>query len=122
MNGKYSQEIGKQGKNYNGHQPKLIRDFYDSTAWKRTSVAYLKSRRYICEVCGDVATETHHKEKVTTTMIKEGRTDLLYGEDNLLAVCHKCHVNQHRGGRRKPRRYKVDDNGNIIANPDWSQD
>ena len=121
MAGKYSHETGRPGKKYDGHHPKIIRDFYDSGAWRKASTAYLKSRRYICEVCGDVATETHHKDRITPTMIKSGRTDLLYGEDNLLAVCHRCHTDLHRNGG-KPRRYRVDEEGNVIPNPNWTQD
>lgn len=74
------------------------RKFYASAAWVRTQAAYMESRHYICERCGDVACIVHHKKHITPKIINDPEVTLNW--DNLEALCQDCHNKEHfeRGG------------------------
>ena len=55
---------------------------------KKIRLEVLKRDEYKCKVCNKEATEIHHKDE-----IKEN-----HDANNLISVCHKCHMNQfHKG-------------------------
>jgi 5-methylcytosine-specific restriction endonuclease McrA len=90
--------------------------FYNSTTWRRTRAAFLRSRGYLCERCaakGDVvpAWIVHHREYLTPDNIKDPGVALDW--DNLEAVCQRCHNEEHHGQKREVR-YEFDEDGNII--------
>lgn len=72
--------------------------FYHSKAWKRLSRAFLLSRNYICERCGQPAEIAHHREYLTAANLLDPSISL--NPANLEALCQTCHNAEHfgRGG------------------------
>ena len=59
--------------------------FYNSTAWRRLSRAFLLSKCYICERCGKPADIAHHKMHITAANITD--PDISLNPANLEALC-----------------------------------
>jgi hypothetical protein len=73
--------------------------YYTSKAWNRLRNLYI-SLHPICEECirhGHVepATEIHHKYPFMQEKTEEARWNTLLNENNLIAVCNKCHYGFH---------------------------
>ena len=88
--------------------------FYKSQAWKRTAANYARSKGYLCELCRDqglfVPGEfVHHKIFLTDENFTDPSISL--DESNLMLVCRDHHAELHR---KKKRRYKFDELGNVI--------
>ncbi|GHU96340.1 hypothetical protein FACS1894208_10780 [Clostridia bacterium] len=87
--------------------------FYHSTAWKRLSRAFLSSKNYMCEVCGNPADLAHHVKHITPSNI--GNPTITLNADNLQAVCINCHNTIHYGaGGAVLRGLEFDENGDLI--------
>ena len=67
--------------------------FYNSTAWRRLSRAFLLSKYYICERCGKPADIAHHKTHITAANIHN--PDISLNPANLEALCIDCHNTEH---------------------------
>lgn len=67
--------------------------FYNSTAWRKTSRAYLLSQNYICERCGKPASICHHKHWLNSQNVSDPAVALSF--DNLEALCIDCHNAEH---------------------------
>jgi 5-methylcytosine-specific restriction endonuclease McrA len=94
-----------------GTPMELIR-FYQSKKWK-TVRAYIKRRdQGICQKCGGIGQEVHHKVPLT---LRNYQTELAIDPENLILLCKSCH-DAERGsqtvredvmfdeyGRMKPR-------------------
>ena len=61
-----------------------VKQFYNSTIWKRTSQQVLLEANYICAMCGDEATMTDHIISIKQDWSK--RLD----RSNLQASCKRC--------------------------------
>ena len=61
-----------------------VKQFYNSSIWKRTSQQVLLESDYVCAMCGDEATMTDHIVSVKKDWSK--RLD----RSNLQASCKKC--------------------------------
>ena len=59
--------------------------FYRSAAWRRLSRAFLLSRNYICERCGQPAEIAHHRRYLTPQNVNN--PDISLNPDNLEALC-----------------------------------
>jgi 5-methylcytosine-specific restriction endonuclease McrA len=66
---------------------------YDSRKWRRVRKAYLESKHYICERCGQPATIVHHKKYLTDSNVENA--DIAYNIENLEALCLACHNLEH---------------------------
>ena len=90
-----------------------IKSFYNSRAWKSCRESYLKSKGYVCERCGGLATMVHHREYISVS----NHTDpnILTNFDNLEALCYECHNKEHERFISKSR-YKVNADGTISIN------
>lgn len=93
----------------------IDRRFYEAPEWRRCQEAYMKKANHLCERClakglYEPAKIVHHKIHLTEeTMTPE----LMYGFDNLEALCLACHNDEH--GRSKPnRRWKFVD-GELVT-------
>ena len=87
----------------------IDRSFYNSDAWHRCKETYLKSVNGLCERClakGYIipARIVHHKEYLTEETI--GDPKIMYGFDNLEALCLECHNAEHFGSKGKKKRWK----------------
>lgn len=67
--------------------------FYKGTAWKRTRGAFMKSKHYLCERCGEPAKICHHKVYLTPKNIDDPNITLKWS--NLEALCQDCHNKEH---------------------------
>lgn len=89
--------------------------FYNSPEWHRCKNTYLASVNHLCERClakgiYEPARIVHHKIHLSEeTMIPE----LMYGFDNLEALCLACHNDEH-GRKKKTRRWKFVD-GDLVT-------
>lgn len=87
-----------------------IREFYNSTAWKRVRDAYKASKQGLCERClarGYIVPceEVHHKIRLTADNINDPSISLNY--DNLECLCQECHIKEHeKDARQRPSRWK----------------
>ena len=72
--------------------------FYQSTAWRRLSRAFLLSKNYICERCGGPASLAHHTTYLTAANVTDA--DVSMNPARLEALCLDCHNTEHfsRGG------------------------
>lgn len=66
--------------------------FYASREWRMLSARYLQIKKYRCERCGNIATQVHHQEYITTSKGWEQRLDI----NNLEALCLDCHNAEHK--------------------------
>jgi 5-methylcytosine-specific restriction endonuclease McrA len=71
------------------------KSFYSSKAWKNTQAAYMESRNYVCERCGNAARIVHHIHYITPQNIND--PDITLNWDNLCALCIDCHNAEHMG-------------------------
>lgn len=68
--------------------------FYGSKRWKKTQLAFMMSKHYICERCGRPAKIVHHKTYITPSNINDPEITLSW--DNLEALCQDCHNKEHQ--------------------------
>ena len=92
--------------------------FYNSPEWRRCKEAYLKSVNHLCEVCLAKGIYTpaqivHHKIFLNSDNF--GDPEIMFGFDNLLAVCIPCHNDIH-GRATNNRRWSFEDGELITKN------
>lgn len=87
--------------------------FYHSRAWRKLSKAFLMSKNYICERCGQPAEIAHHKHRLTAANLLD--PDISQNPANLEALCMNCHNAEHFGqGGATAAGLAFDENGNIM--------
>lgn len=87
--------------------------FYHSSAWKRISRAFLLSKNYICERCGQPAEIAHHRRYLTAENVLN--PDISLNPDNLEALCLDCHNTEHFGqGGATAAGLAFDQHGDLI--------
>ena len=79
----------KRTRQYDKGRDKQVRAFYNSSAWIGLSRAKMQDVEYMCEECGEMATEVHHVVPVKVDW--DGRYDM----GNLKALCVLCHNKAH---------------------------
>lgn len=87
------------------------KSFYLSAAWEQTRAAYLMSKDFICERCGEPAKIVHHKRWLNRGNINDTSTTLSW--NNLEALCQDCHNKEHHKQKSKLR-YGFDADGRIV--------
>lgn len=90
--------------------------FYNSPEWHRCKDTYLESVNHLCERClakgiYEPAKIVHHKIHLSPENM--GDPEIMYGFDNLQAVCLACH-NEIHGRMKNKRRWKFVD-GELIT-------
>lgn len=93
---------------------KYAETFYKGTAWKNCRDSYMKKAGGLCEDCyrkGIVkaAEEVHHIKEITRENINDPKIAL--NHENLVALCHDCHMKRHHPNER---RYRIDEWGRVI--------
>lgn len=94
----------------------IDRRFYEAPEWRRCKAEYLKSVNHLCERCLEQgryvpAKIVHHIIFLNSENF--GDPELMFGYDNLLAVCQKCHNDIH-GNARNEKRWKFVD-GELVT-------
>ena len=88
-------------------------EFYHGKAWRKLSRAFLMSKNYICERCGQPAEIAHHKIHLNSRNISDPFYSLNPG--NLEALCVECHNREHFGfGGATAQGLIFDEYGDII--------
>ena len=72
----------------------------------------MKSKGGLCEICMskgliEPATQVHHRMPITPENLNDPGITLSY--DNLMALCERCHAEQHHR-----RRWRCDPAGHVI--------
>lgn len=68
--------------------------FYKSKAWVKCRNAYFNSQNGICELCGKIGEEVHHKQYLTAENIHDVNITLAW--ENLQLLCRTCHCEIHK--------------------------
>lgn len=91
----------------------FAKDFYESTAWKKTRRAFAKSKLGICERCGGVGEIVHHKTYLTPENISDPNISLDW--NNLELLCQECHNREHFGESEVREGLRFDESGQLVA-------
>lgn len=94
----------------------IDRSFYESPEWRRCKAEYLKKANHLCERClekgiYEPAKIVHHRIHLTAD--NYGDAELMFGFDNLEALCQSCHNDEH-GRTKQTKRWKFVD-GELIT-------
>ena len=93
-------------------KPKVLHNFYKSPAWLAVRELKIMSVNGLCERCGQVGIEVHHKERLNVENVNESSISL--NQDNMELLCRECHNHEHK---RFSKVIKFDSDGNLI-NPE----
>lgn len=101
---------------------KDYRKLINTTRWLRLRRNVLTAHPLCqrCEAEGRItaATEVHHRVPVESAFMYDDKRRLMYDPDNLVALCHACHVRTHtemgRCGKEATRRRNDEKARNII--------
>jgi 5-methylcytosine-specific restriction endonuclease McrA len=93
-------------------KPKVLHNFYKSPAWLAARELKIMSVNGLCERCGQVGIEVHHKERLNVENVNESSISL--NQDNMELLCRECHNHEHE---RFSKVIKFDSDGNLI-NPE----
>ena len=85
----------------------ILRKFYNSKQWRKTSNLYLKSKNFLCERCGAPAEICHHKKYLNE--FNYGNYDISLNFENLESLCMTCHNIEHFG-----KNYENEGNRQVI--------
>lgn len=88
-----------------------IRRFYRSDKWKVARAIKITSCGGLCEKCGAIGTEVHHKIHLTPDNVSNPEISL--NQDNLLLLCNECHNKEH-GRFEGKKEYEFDADGNMV--------
>lgn len=94
------------------------RAFYNSSAWRACRESYWRQAGGLCEDClknGRITKgeEVHHITELSLDNI--GNPAVTLNPDNLVLLCHDCHMKRHA---KTQRRYMVDQvSGAVISLP-----
>ena len=74
----------------------------------------------LCERCYDMglvtaASEVHHREPVESVSTPTAQTQLMFDYDNLMSVCHDCHVALHIELKKNSRTETKKRNKTLVA-------
>ena len=72
----------------------FAKPFYDSALWQRTRREILRRDNYSCADCCGRADMVHHLVEITQRNITD--YNITIGPDNLISLCHDCHIKRHR--------------------------
>lgn len=64
------------------------------TRWPAVKREVLNRDKHVCQFCGGVATDVHHRK--ARGMGSTSRKDIYLGRANLISLCRACHDRVHR--------------------------
>lgn len=88
-----------------------IEAFYTTWAWRKCRDSFLTSKGRLCEICLkkgliEPAVHVHHKTSITPENVKD--PEITLNHNNLMALCEKCHTEQHR-----KKRWRCEPDGHV---------
>ena len=90
-------------------KPKVLHNFYKSPAWLAARDLKIMSVNGICERCGAIGIEVHHKSRISVDNV--GDTSISINQDNLELLCRECHNKEHN---RFSKENQFDDEGDLL--------
>ena len=90
-------------------KPKVIHNFYKSSVWAVAREIKIRSVHGLCERCGRLGEEVHHKKRLTIDNIKDSSISI--NQENLELLCKDCHNKEHN---RFTPTTEFDSNGDMI--------
>lgn len=93
--------------------------FYKSIEWIKCRNAFMESKHYICERCGDIAKICHHKTYLTPQNIHDVNITLSWS--NLEALCQDCHNKEHSSAGVCAEGLSFNSKGELIYTPRQNQ-
>jgi 5-methylcytosine-specific restriction endonuclease McrA len=93
-------------------KPKVLHNFYKSDTWKLAREIKIRSVNGLCERCGGIGQEVHHRQRVTVDNLDD--TSVSLHPENLELLCRDCHNKEHK---RFSKEVKFDEEGNMF-NPE----
>ena len=93
-------------------KPKVLHNFYKSPAWLAARELKIMSVNGLCERCGQIGIEVHHKVRLTIENVNDSSVSL--NQDNLELLCRECHNQEHE---RFSNKVRFDKDGNLL-NPE----
>jgi len=90
-------------------KPKVLHNFYKSPAWIAAREIKIMLVNGLCERCGKVGIEVHHKERLSIDNVNDSSISL--NQDNLELLCRECHNQEHE---RFSKKVRFDEDGNLI--------
>lgn len=88
-----------------------IRKFYKSDRWKIARAIRIAAASGLCEKCGVIGTEVHHKVHLTTENVDDPNISIK--QDNLILLCKDCHNKEHERFT-DTKDYRFDSDGNMV--------
>ncbi len=88
------------------------KEFYNSSAWKKTRQYVFERDFGLCVRCGNVGEIVHHKKHLTRKNINNPNISL--GLDNLELLCRTCHAIEHEGESACADGLMFDTSGNLV--------
>lgn len=88
---------------------KELHRFYKSAAWKVARTIKINEANGLCERCGSIGEEVHHKIRLRVENVKDVSVSL--AAKNLELLCKKCHNKEHK---RFTKKQHFDSNGDMI--------
>ena len=94
-------------------KPKVLHNFYKSPAWLAARELKIMSVNGLCERCGQIGIEVHHRERLTIDNVID--TLISLNQKNLELLCRECHNKEHK---RFSKEVRFDSEGNMLkVNP-----
>jgi len=90
-------------------KPKVLHNFYKSPAWLAARELKIMSVNGLCERCGLVGIEVHHKERLALDNLND--PSISFNQDNLELLCRECHNREHK---RFSKEVRFDSDGNLL--------
>ncbi|HCB67498.1 MAG TPA: HNH endonuclease [Acholeplasmataceae bacterium] len=90
-------------------KPKVLHNFYKSPAWLAARELKIMSVDGLCERCGAIGIEVHHKDRLSIDNVRD--TSVSLNQDNLELLCRECHNQEHE---RFSNKIRFDKDGNLI--------
>jgi len=91
-------------------KPKVLHNFYKSPAWLAARELKIVSVNGLCERCGQVGIEVHHKDRLSIDNVND--TSVSLNQENLELLCRECHNQEHE---RFSSKVRFDRDGNFIG-------
>ena len=92
---------------------RFSKSFYNSKEWKAVREYCIMRDHHACVYCGKPVEEVHHKTWLTPDNIHDANITL--NPDNLICLCHDCHMKEHAGFIDSP--YFFDEFGQLVEKP-----
>lgn len=92
-----------------GRKHILIHRFYRSDEWKAARIIKIASAGGLCEECGSVGEEVHHKIRLTPENVTDINVSI--NQENLMLLCKECHNKEHG---RFEKGQQFDKEGNLV--------